>query len=136
MWETVVANDLPASENIFFFGCVHIVNDLVFAASALRVGKEADVVEPAVEDPIHNIPRLPIGIDGKGSAPCPKKDRHILDSSMINVGVEFSLRIKAHVTALVLDDEPLKIQMDRTISANNDVRTDAHLSIDVPARIL
>ena len=108
-------DNFPRAEHIFLLGRAHVVDDQIFAASTLCIGDQTNVVQTAVELPIDDVAGHPAGSEGKGSTPGSEEYIHIFDPAMVNVGVEFALWVEAHVTAFVLDDELLEIQINRPI---------------------
>lgn len=130
-----MADDLPFAENVFFLRRADVMDDHVFSARSLPVGKQTDMIAAIVEEPVDDIARLPIFILRQARFSCHEEDCHILHAPVVDVRIEFALGIKAHVPALVLDNELLQVEVDGAVRPDDDVRAHTYFSVDVAARI-
>lgn len=131
----IVADDLPFSEDVLFERGTHVMDNHEFSAWTATIGDEADMIEATIENPVDDVTRAPVFIDGQISFLGPKENRHIFDSPMVNIRIEFALRIKAQVSSLVFNDELLKVEADDPIGADNDIGADPLSAGNVTTRI-
>lgn len=131
-----MTDDLPFSEDVLFERGTHVMDNHEFSAWATAISDETDMIEATIENPVDDVTRTPVFIDGQISFLGLKENRHIFDSPMVNIRIEFALRIKAQVGSLVFNDELLKVETDAPIRADNDIGADPLSAGNVTTRIL
>ncbi len=132
----IVTDHFPFAEDVFFKRGTHVMNDHELATWAPVVGDESNMVEATVKDPVDDVAWSPILIDVKVCILGFEEHGHIFNASMVDVRVEFALRVKAHVRSLMFDNEFLEVEADAAIRADNHVRTDPFVPSDVATGIL
>lgn len=131
-----MTDDLPFSEDVLFERGTHVMDNHEFSAWATAIRDETDMIEATIENPVDDVTRAPVFIDGQISFLGLKENRHIFDSPMVNIRIEFALRIKAQVSSLVFNDELLEVEAYAPIGADNDIGADPLSAGNVTTRIL